>query len=133
VLLVLTIPLVIFLHRDSATPPVIGPTTPPPTVSPSPTLSPPAGLSPQPRKLAGHTAPFTGLPTLYFAGSNNIWALYESCVSTVDLKLVCEYALDFSGDRGRTWAAVKLPDVGGASIHAYFVDERTFTIQRPEP
>ncbi len=128
-LLVLVIPLVIVLSRASDPPPVIGPTTPPPTISPQVTPSSPA-LNLKSHKLAAHGAPFTLLPTLYFAGSNAVWALYEYCASTVNLVLVCDYALDFSSNRGLSWAGVTLPTLGGSSIHVYFIDERTFTVQR---
>ncbi|GIH05627.1 hypothetical protein Rhe02_36940 [Rhizocola hellebori] len=132
VLALLVIPLAIALRQDAKVPPVIGPTSAPvnPTPTPSATVHP---LSPESRTLPSHGRAFAEQPRLYFLGSNNIWALFVSCVANVRQELACQYALDYTTDRGLSWRNIKLPALKGSIVDLYIFNQQVFAVHDLTP
>ncbi len=135
VALVVAIPLLVALGRESKNPPVIGPTAPP--VSPSPSASasgaPAPALNASPRGYVAHGTQFVETPTLHIVDRNNIFALFQTCQSTVNLALICVHALDYTHDQGQSWESITLPDVGQSSFNLYVLDGQTITVHTQKP
>jgi len=108
-------PVVFFvLTKTPSHPPVIGPTTPPPTTSPSPSAVP----------IATRTIAIPGItlkdrPDVQFVDGRHAWLWYDGCRAP-DPVPDCGHVLAASEDGGTTWRTVKLPQLPKRSTVVMF-------------